>query len=728
MTPPDSEQTVLMLAVPTAPQEDRVTANAEAPGGEAPGGRTLLEEAYSEYCRRQEQGAAPDREQFCAEYPAIERELAVMLSLHRQARVDPTFLAEPAWPRPGEFFLGFELHRELGRGALSRVFLASEPALGHRQVVVKLSQIGGVEASTLGRLEHPNIVPVYSVHTDEKRGLSAICMPYLGEATLCDVLIRVLAESRPPKRSAVILEAARATPSGEATARPTTASQSEAFPCRAGYTDGIRHLAEQLLDALTFIHAEGVCHRDLKPSNVLLTQAGVPMLLDFNLARDVRRADLHSGGTPLYMSPEQLRLMGIRDASAGTVDARSDLFSLGVILYELLTGEHPFGPPPLGQSLVETCHRLVDRQQVGARPVRQVNGAVDRDLAQLVDCCLAFAPEQRPASAEAARALVHKRAGLSTRLGVRPRVWLATLLLAALAAGVSFVASPFLFPATQTSLTHWQRAQERYREQDYEAAIEHLTRHLQANPDDAEAWLLRGKAAAQQGESSLPSAIIDLRKAYQLRKHGPTKAYLGYLFQQLGHLFDARHCYEEALDDCGCETAEILNNLSSILVCHSDFEQAEARATRALELNPQLQAAYHNRGLVCLQQALKSNRTPSGQSGRSAPNANRRAWLQRAIADLDRAVEIGPQSGELCRDAARVCALLAPDEQGRVAQAIAHLEQAIRHGLPPSDLEHEPFRGALSHHPQFDSVLHAQGNASNPATARARRVLAVLPD
>ena len=121
--------------------------------------------------------------------------------------------APRAFPKAGDEIAGFRLLSELGRGAFARVFLATEPALGNRPVAVKVSLGGGAEAETLGRLGgHPNIVPVYSAPEDSATGLTAVCMPYLGSATLEDLL--ELAYSRKknperPKKAGVIVSAAR---------------------------------------------------------------------------------------------------------------------------------------------------------------------------------------------------------------------------------------------------------------------------------------------------------------------------------------------------------------------------------------------------------------------------------------------------------------------------------------------------------------------------------------
>ncbi len=254
----------------------------------APHEWSLLSRAYLDYCEQQDAGTAPDKRAYCARFPSIQAALALMLSVDHVVNHDVGFTAPPAvpWPEPGEEFLGFRLERELGRGRFAQVYLATEPALGHRRVVIKVAQEGMDEAMTLGRLVHPNIVPIFSVRKHEATGLGAVCMPYLGEATLGDLLARVFAGRALPRDATIILTAGA---KGQAAEAPTaTDATSAAFLRGAGYLDGVRHLATVLLDALAFIHAEGVCHRDLKPSNVLLTRGGVPMLLDFNLSGDVR--------------------------------------------------------------------------------------------------------------------------------------------------------------------------------------------------------------------------------------------------------------------------------------------------------------------------------------------------------------------------------------------------------------------------------------------------------
>src|SRR5262249_39158715 len=114
---------------------------------------------------------------------------------------------EPDWPAPGDHFRGLQIKSELGRGAIARVYLATQPSVGNRPVVLKLSEHGAAEADTLGRVSHPNIVPVYALEQDPPTNLTGVCMPSRGCTTLADVLDRAYSRPGAPRRAGIILEA-----------------------------------------------------------------------------------------------------------------------------------------------------------------------------------------------------------------------------------------------------------------------------------------------------------------------------------------------------------------------------------------------------------------------------------------------------------------------------------------------------------------------------------------
>ena len=340
--------------------------------------RTLaIDLAHCEYRLRLHTGENLEADEFCRRFPSLEQSLYLLIQVHSLLGHDPELRGLQKmvpWPAPGQDFLGYRLVSELGRGTFGRVFLAHELAIGNRQVALKVALQGADEADVLGKLRHPNIVPVYSVHWDESTGLAAFCMPYLGCATLCDVLERVFSGGSRPTRADVILGAIRLANQG---AELSELHRPERVLCSGSYVDGVIYLAARLADALAHSHRCGIYHRDLKPSNVLLSLDGQPLLLDFNLSVDTGGPACRIGGTLPYMAPEVL--VGVlgqtTDAAARYYDPRSDLFSLGVILYETLTGALPFGKIARDVSLEESARRLREQQAEGPKPWKRRTAA-----------------------------------------------------------------------------------------------------------------------------------------------------------------------------------------------------------------------------------------------------------------------------------------------------------------------------------------------------------------
>jgi serine/threonine protein kinase/Tfp pilus assembly protein PilF len=663
-------------------------------------------EAYDEYLLEAEKGLPVDFDAFATPFPTAVREpLRLLKNLHEerdvQAAVEEELKArgELVGLRPGDTIQGFTLQQELGRGAFARVFLATEPALGGRRVVVKLSRMGPDEALMHGRLSHPNIVPVYSATCDVISGLTAICMPYLGRSTLHDVLRRAFAGPGMPRRARVIVEAAQAgAPSG------TTPLPAARLLRHGTYVEGILHLAAQMADALASVHAQGVCHQDLKPSNVLLSPDGRPLLLDFNLSRPAGPGKGRVGGTLPYMSPEQLRTLGPEKDNPPPRDARSDLFGLGVILYELLTGQLPFGTAPPGLPEEGPCLTLLERQRRGPRPLRELNPAVDRDAARLIERCLAYDPAARPDSAAEVAAAFRRCLRPARRVGrwlaLHPWSAAAAVLLTLTLAGVGVAAQALAeSPAARES----RLGRAAFQKGEYQQAISHFNEALKLEDNQPEVLLARGWALQRLGgAANLGSARADYREAAELLPDGRGWAGVAYCLSLQGEYAAAQDIYEKALQE-GFDSAEVRNNLAFCYLRREPDKLREVQRLldRALADHPKLQAAYFNRAQLGYQEALACLSKYDNAQRRHLPSAAPlRAELEKrlvhAYRDAGKALELGPASVELCRLTAWICALGVKQDDKWVGPCLTYLKQAVDAGADQSllsDLLFTPLRG-----------------------------------
>jgi serine/threonine protein kinase/Tfp pilus assembly protein PilF len=308
--------------------------------------------------------------------------------------------------RVGDTFLGFQLVEELGQGAFARVFLARQESLAGRPVALKVTLRPTREAERLARLQHTNVVPVYSVHNAPP--VQVICMPYLGRRTVADV-IRSYRDDNSVReqggRRTSGTRAARSTNVADSSSDPKSSpARPVAQPIRVVPGDGphligdptaVLKVLSQLAAGLAHAHARGILHLDLKPANVLLPDGGEPMLLDFNLSFDTTTADRELvGGTVPYMATEQL--LDLRTRGRGQIDARTDLYSLGVMAFEMLTGSVPF--PASSKDLID-MDGLIEQRCQQPPSVRELNSAVSPAIEAIIHKLLAPEPADRYQSA-----------------------------------------------------------------------------------------------------------------------------------------------------------------------------------------------------------------------------------------------------------------------------------------------------------------------------------------
>ena len=236
-----------------------------------------------------------------------------------------------SFPVVGDRIGDFELVEELGRGTFGIVFLARQGELEERLVALKITTVADIESRHLARLQHTNIVPIYSLH--RFGDLHGICMPFYGRDTL-EVLMRQRGD--------------------DATSDSDSSTQVDLSEST------IVQLTLQMAQGLQHAHERRIVHRDLKPANVLINDDGSAMLLDFNLSHDLvagGRSCLMVGGTLPYLSPEHLWAI----KSGGDIGPQADVYSLGVMLYQLIANRLPF-PVRTGAFDVVIDQMIRDRQ------------------------------------------------------------------------------------------------------------------------------------------------------------------------------------------------------------------------------------------------------------------------------------------------------------------------------------------------------------------------------
>jgi WD40 repeat protein/Tfp pilus assembly protein PilF len=337
-------------------------------------GDALLDLVFNEVLLREERGEIPAIADYAERFPWLAGQLRVHFDVHEFAQApspDPSALtvnaavvrdrrSEPTATRELPEVPGYEVVAEIGRGGMGVVYQAWQTSL-HRLTALKMLLAGEyagpqhlarfqTEAEAVARLQHPHIVQIYEVGRHGERPY--IALEYVDGGNLAQKLTGTPWPARPAAE-----------------------------------------LLETLSRAMHYAHQRGILHRDLTPGNVLLTADGVPKITDFGLAK-IRvggGVQTQSGaivGTPSYMAPEQAA------GKSKDIGPAADVYALGAILYELLTGRPPFR----AETPLETLLQVRSLEPV---PPSQLQPKLPRDLATICLKCLQKEPAKRYASAEA---------------------------------------------------------------------------------------------------------------------------------------------------------------------------------------------------------------------------------------------------------------------------------------------------------------------------------------
>lgn len=358
---------------------------------------------YEEYHIRRQAGDDPQADEYYRRFPQHREELQRLLPLNSPT-VSVSLQSKQKRPslEAGERIDDFHLLKQLGVGAFGQVFLAQQQSL-QRLVAVKISADRGAETQTLAQLEHPNIVAVYDQRRMESRNWRLMYMQYAAGGTLQGVVRLARNQAAQERSGKLISDAVRMSVEGSG-GYTTVDGESLRRLEDLSWPEAICRLGQQLAEALEHAHVKQVLHRDIKPANVLLSASGEAKLADFNISysgqSDGASPAAYFGGSLAYMSPEQLDACNPgRPGSPEDLDGRSDIFSLGVLLWELLEGERPFGDERVGDNWVASLKTLADERRKYRKPVEPSGlDPVELALRGVLRRCLDPDPQERYAT------------------------------------------------------------------------------------------------------------------------------------------------------------------------------------------------------------------------------------------------------------------------------------------------------------------------------------------
>ena len=305
----------------------------------------------------------------------------------------------------GDIYGDFFIRRELGRGAVGVVYLAEQISL-RRSVALKVStqrssHLGNQEGSALASLDHPSVVRVYSEFVEPDKERRVLCMQYVPGMTLRELISTVRGQFGDHwcgRDLLTVLDHAVHDP----VVMDAASIQERSKLASLSRTEAICWLGSQLALALDYAHRSGIVHGDIKPENIIVNQFGRPMLVDFNLARaSFDEQPRLIGGTIPYMAPESLSELyravknsqqphqSVSDESDDAMDDRTDLYSLGVVLWELFNGCRPFATVDVDKTNCQTELMSVFHEQPSESDLMPAS------LRTILRRAFHFDPEQR---------------------------------------------------------------------------------------------------------------------------------------------------------------------------------------------------------------------------------------------------------------------------------------------------------------------------------------------
>jgi serine/threonine protein kinase len=337
-----------------------------------------LDLVYEDYHVRRQSGETVDPRAYLEQFPQHAARLEKLLHINEPYyKTTVCVKGPPMMAEVGQRLDDFELLAKLGEGAFAKVFLARQVHM-QRLVALKVSTDESNEPQTLAKLDHPHIVRVYDERVLIDLKMRLLYMQYLAGGTLEEAA--EAAHDLPPEaRSGQVVLAAIDRKLAERGEEPPEDSVARRTLATLTWPETVCWIGARLASALDYAHRSGTLHRDIKPANVLLSAEGIPKLADFNISfsSKVEGASARDffGGSLAYMSPEQLEAYHPdHPREPEDLDGRSDLYSLGVVLWEMLAGRRPFADEMLPAGMTATVADMIQRRR---------NGVAEEEIALL---------------------------------------------------------------------------------------------------------------------------------------------------------------------------------------------------------------------------------------------------------------------------------------------------------------------------------------------------------
>lgn len=438
--------------------------------------------------------------------------------------------------------------QELGRGGMGIVFLAIHPVLSRltaikilppsfsadKETFIKFQE----EAKIIAKFNHPNIVPIYSFNNEQ--GIYYIAMGYIAGLSLKDTLESIKNRKASALKAMHIKEILTAPASDEENTSQKSISLKRGFEFwNKSYFYFIVKIFAEIAEALHYAHQNGIYHGDIKPSNILLTSEAIPMILDFGLAQDTKKLSKVSRreeftGTLIYAAPEQIK--------GNIINDKTDIWSMGVSLYESLTFHNPFQAP----LITKTIENIL---KANLPPLKSYDKKIPIELEVIVLKCLEANPQNRyhsidelscdlinyleskPIRAQS----IKKLARIRKYIQRNPRISYLGLLIALLIPLSLFIS--FKYSLKKMERTADFLLDEGY----YNEAIQQYSKILKFSPFDVS--ILQGIGDAYYWEGEYDMALIYYERALKVNPNHQM------IIKSIGDIYSDRKMHDKALEN-----------------------------------------------------------------------------------------------------------------------------------------------------------------------------------